>query len=282
MKPLGLKNNFILLVKQDSDKGEKIRQFFRVMFFFALQKFFVFKDGSVEIARKVRFLNIESKRTINLLVADVDLNFGENWMQKVVNRENEGIGVYSSNSFSAGASFKTFFVLFQLLFFVVIFVTTTVDQLQFEGQKSPFWTTWVVAFLPKFKINRAFNLFIEWGYGINFLAVGEQDTLIFFLSLQGFRQMPQMVGHEHSLSLSGCNVLKRISTRPSSFGSCCWSNSPQLTTTTNLFFHCLAFHVLCSCGEIFIPPTRSPRFGAAKSNKSSPSCFETEMLNLRN
>ena len=67
---------FILLVKEGSGE-RRFHNFIRNVFVvvrLAVQNSLVFRDGSLELVGKVRFVRIQSIRVVNLLIADVHFN----------------------------------------------------------------------------------------------------------------------------------------------------------------------------------------------------------------
>ena len=63
-----------------------IRTFF-IMLPFAVQKFHVFTDGSVEVVENVELMRIQSIRVVNLLIVDVHLDFGKKLKTKCSSHE---------------------------------------------------------------------------------------------------------------------------------------------------------------------------------------------------
>ena len=175
MKPSGLLSIFILLRFRQRRFQNSIRKFF-IFVPLTMQNAFVFKDRYFEVAGKVRFVRIQSIRVVNLLIVDVYLNIGQNWVQIVVYMSRE-----KSWSFFVLLRRHRFLIrfclLFVLLFYfsgIVSFVTTTLAEFQFQSQVKLSQINVTVPTPLKFKLFAVFN---ESGSRTSFLFVGRPDIV---------------------------------------------------------------------------------------------------------
>ena len=176
MKPSGLLSIFNLLVKKGSDKkGASIISSGNSLKSYPSQckNSYVFRDVSLEVVGKIRFVRIQSIRVVNLLIDDVHFNIGKNWVENVV---------YMSNERNWSLLFRRLFhfcfrFLFVLLFYffgIVSFVATTPDKFQFKSQVRLSPINLIVSIRLKFIL---YAVFIEWGGRIDFSFMGRQDIV---------------------------------------------------------------------------------------------------------
>ena len=135
----------------------------------ALPNSFVFRDSRLEVVGNVRLVRIQPIRVVNWLTVDVHFNIRKNWVQNVLYKSNERNW---SLLLPVRRRFLICFWLFFVLFFVIVtFVTTTLDNIQFQSQVRLSQINLVVPIYLKFK---RYSIFNEWGGGLNFLVVAPQ------------------------------------------------------------------------------------------------------------
>ena len=116
----------------------------------AKQNSLVFKDGSPEVFGNRSFVRIESKRTVNLLIVDRNPNIGQNVVQNVVYKSNEGNWCLLVVTISSSA-FAAFFLLFNFSD-LWSFVTTTLDNIRSQSQVSLSQINVILRIRLKFKL----------------------------------------------------------------------------------------------------------------------------------
>ena len=99
----------------------------------AVQNSLVFRNGSLEVVRNLRFARLETIGSVNLLIVDVHLDIGKKWVQYVVYMSNERNWIVFLRRLFL-FYFCLFFVLLFYLFGIVSFVTTTLEKFQFQSQ----------------------------------------------------------------------------------------------------------------------------------------------------
>ena len=149
-----------------------IRKFFKVLHF-AVENSLVIRDGPLGVVGNVRLVCIQALRVVNLLIVDVHVNIEKKWVQYVVFKSNEKSWIL----------FLLFPYIIRLCFFFVFcvcfssivgFVTTTLDEFQFQGQVDLSQFKVLVQLRLKFKL---YAVFFKWGTRINFLFVCWQDIV---------------------------------------------------------------------------------------------------------
>ena len=174
--------------------------------------------------------------------------------------------------------FCLIFVLLFILFGFVSFVTTTLENFQFQSQVGLSQNNIVLSIRLKIKL---YTIFIEWWSRVNFLSdswtIRHRQQLM--LSLQDFRKLPQKFGFENCSIWLIRNVCTNVSLR--STGLCCsfCSNdlacSPFHATTTQLSSQSLFSTLFAAALRVFLPLTTSAVSGASNSKKSAPTRFVT-------
>ena len=140
-----------------------------------MQNTLEFRVGSLEVVVNVRLVRIESIWVVLLLIVDVHLNIGKNWVQNLNYRSNEmNWSLFHILLFQFFVRFCLLLVLLFNFCAIVIFVTTTFDKFQFQSQVRMSQSN--VKFPLSLKL-KFIAVFINWCSRLNFLLVGRQNIV---------------------------------------------------------------------------------------------------------
>ena len=222
-----------------------------------MQNFLVFRNGSLEVVGKVRFVHIQSNRVVKLLIIDVDFNVGKNWVQNVL---------YMRDGRNWSLFNRRFFLFCFCLFFVFLFLLLWYcefrnhDPWQLSVSKPSTSVSNQCKSSDPFELQTLCN-FHRVRYWDRFLVHGTtRHCQLLGLSLQDFQKLPQKVGTENYSKWLMRNVCRNISLRLTDlFCRFCWNDSartlfpatfrPPAVPFTQLFSQSLSALTLCSCLE---------------------------------
>ena len=135
----------------------------------------VFRDGSVKVVGKVRFVRKLSIWIVNLLFVDAKNNLGKNWVQNVVYMSNErNWNLLLLLLLLFHIHFNFFFVLRFHFFANIGFVAPNLDKFQLKNQVRLSQINVLLPMRLKFKLCVAF---INWGSRVDLLFLGRQDIV---------------------------------------------------------------------------------------------------------
>ena len=216
------------------------------------------------------------------------MNIGKNWVQNVVYMSNEMNWRLFLLRFLIRICL--FFVFLFKFFGIVSFVTTTLDQLQFQSEVRLSQINLVIPIRLIFKL---YAVFIEWGSKINFLFVGRQDIVNYwdfpsYISRNSHKKLvPKIARHDQ------WDLFVKISLRDRLI---CFAHFVGMTLLAclmpmgvlrsllplrNCFLKVCLPTLFAAVLKFFLPLTTCAVFGTENSHKSTPSRFAAGTTFLR-